>query len=48
MARNQQARDAAEHNANIAAVAGARAQSGREHLAIYAGQLALEPGLRKL
>ena len=48
MARNQQARDADQHHANPAAVPGAGAQSGREHLAIHAGKLALEPGLRKL
>ena len=48
MARNQQARDADQHHANPVAVAGARAQSGREHLAIHAGQLALKPGFRRL
>ena len=31
-----------------AAVAGARAQSSRKRLAIYAGQEDLEPGLQKL
>ena len=48
MARDQQARDADQHHANPAAVAGAGTQSGGEHLAIYAGQLALKPSLRKL
>ena len=35
------------HRTGIA-VAGARAEPGREHLAIYAGQLGLEPDLRPL
>ena len=48
MGRNQQARDADKHHANPVAVAGTRAEPSREHLAIYAGQLALEAGLRKL
>jgi hypothetical protein len=37
-----------KHHADLAAISRARIESGREHLAVHAGELALQPGLRNL
>ncbi len=48
LARHREAKRVRKHDARPAAVQIARAQSSREHLAIHARQLALQPDLQKL